>query len=319
MTGRARASAATTAVVLALLTSSCSEPGPTDPLPTTTTEASTASPSPTPTPTPSPTPTTPATVTDSPSPTPTATDTVDLLLAQQIAATGVPFIRQPRCPEETPVALPAAFFVSFTPEDAAIALGERVALCLAGFDPALPVLLTVAVSGGAVPAASVTLASTGDDVPTGLGDRETLFDGLGFTASSREGSPFYQSPAWDVVPPDELRDALALAGEMSVEMRQGELAASFVQAVEVPGRPGHRMLTDDGPFAVWGFEPGLRVPVGLYERGPDFASPYTLVEEVGEVTMPLSRLALFDAPEEVMDLLREPGQRYRLWSPVTLP
>ncbi|MFJ8042237.1 hypothetical protein ACIRBX_17210 [Kitasatospora sp. NPDC096147] len=249
------------------------------------------SPSPSPSPTPEP----------SPSPGPGETDVAPLAAQIALAVPAEP--ERPDCArdlsrDQLPPAYsegPAVWLSSAANGPVELRLTEPVALCLHGFRADQEVAVTLAVGSrtfrtGVLPRAEA--------VAEGEEPAEALFGGAGLVVYGEDGAVQGSRP-WRLVPPNVPREALAKAGSFQLTAQQGTLTAQHGQGVALPDHPGA-----DAPAApvgtarhlvVSGYRPGEMVPVGLYRLG-DAGDRADLASRVGEVVMPVSRVAVFTLP-----------------------
>ena len=178
---------------------------------------------------------------------------------------------------------------------------RHTGLCLSGFDPQGPVVLNVR-AGETAWTTQVLFDTEATEYNQAESSRETLFDGSPITSVALTDSEYFQSPTWVFVPPDDARDALTVAGEITVDAEQGDLTASATHQVQPEAEPGQTWIDRPYELAVYGFEPGANVPIGLYQNA-DPGSDYNmnLVKQIGTVTMPKSRVAVFSVPQELVE------------------
>jgi hypothetical protein len=138
----------------------------------------------------------------------------------------------------------------------------------------------------------------------GLASPESLFDGRELVATAGDG--YLVSDEWQFVPPLPVRDDLAATGQLTVTATQGELQATTTQSlVPLDSGPGQWTVYsgEDGAapraLAIWGFDAGSRIPIGLYRAAGD-EGDYQLVEQIGEVAIPSSGVAVFDIPPSIV-------------------
>ena len=129
---------------------------------------------------------------------------------------------------------------------------------------------------------------------------QAIVDGAATTAVAPTDSEYYQSPTWGFTPPSNIRDALAEAGQVTILAQQADLQASATQQLRPDTVIGQTWI-DPGELAVYGFEPGTRVPVGQYEAAEPCGETMTLVEQIGDFVMPASRVAVFSVPQGLRD------------------
>ncbi|MFF5703667.1 hypothetical protein ACFY7H_14325 [Streptomyces sp. NPDC012794] len=253
-------------------------------------------------------PTVPSSASPSASPSVTADPATDVLLAQQITLLAAGDGAVPDCAADLgriPGAgeVPAVWIGNIRGRDRVLTPDE-VALCLNGFAPGEPVEVTVTAGGKqytttARPASSGLTSSTLEPSDSLFAHRELTVHEL--------GNGVLQSEKWWFVPPDTAREDLAAAGELTIRATQGALSARHSHPVELPDRPD-RMRVDEGShrILVHGFEPGTRLPVGLYAADASSNSA-SLVRQIGTVVMPRSRTAVFTVPAAVVEETRGKG------------
>lgn len=225
--------------------------------------------------------------------------TADLLLAQQITATGAGNGSGPDCRATVTSESPIAYLSDGVTEGLGLTMPFHVGVCLRGFDQDSPVALTVEVAGQSY-RTSVHLSSDSVEYNFFETVRQALFNGTALNARLLSETDTFQTESWEFVPPSEVRDGLVEAGELILRATQGSLSSSVAQPVTVLPGPQQSWLASEGEFAIWGFTPGLRVPVGLYRRDDPAGDTHSLVREIGVVTMPASSFAVFTIPDEVM-------------------
>ncbi|MEV6955564.1 hypothetical protein [Streptomyces sp. NPDC051183] len=245
------------------------------------------------------------TLTPTPTIPPTTNPATDVLLAEQITILAAGNGAVPDCTADLGKipgiggGSPAVWIGNIRALDRVITPDE-VALCLSGFSPDAPVDVVVTAGGRqyattARPAASeLTYAH---DEPS-----ESLFTGQAL-AVHPQGDGVLQSEKWWFVPPDAAREDLAAAGTLTIRATQGTLAARHSHPVELPDSPD-RLVVDSGShrILIYGFEPGARIPVGLYrtDSPTEAGDRASLVRQIGTVVMPRSRSVVFTVPEDIV-------------------
>jgi hypothetical protein len=175
---------------------------------------------------------------------------------------------------------------------------SHVGLCLTGFQPGRPVTLTIT-AGARAYTTILTLATEAVEYPTDEIGEDSLFDGHPVTVHPLTSSSYYQSATWRFVPTDAVRDQLTAAGTVTVNAKQTSGASSRItQQITRPGGTNELRL-DNSRFAIWGFKPGLRVPVGLYEQ-TGTGDTMTLIQQLGVVLMPKSGIAIYTLPAGIV-------------------
>ncbi|MGW0532991.1 hypothetical protein [Streptomyces sp. NPDC003032] len=213
---------------------------------------------------------------------------------------------------------PAAWVSSSIDGSKSLRIPQHVSLCLAGFPPGDPgdpgdVDITVSVNGHAYP--TTTVPAEGSVTFQRLEPSSTLFRG-GRLRLYDVGKGVQQSEMWSFVPPGAARERLADAGELTVSARSGGASATRDQAVELPSVPDRGWLdSDTRRLLVFGFEPGSRVPVGLYRTRPG-GETAVLVRTIGTVLIPQSRTAVFPVPAGIRALADDSAE-YRVTVPLS--
>ena len=183
-----------------------------------------------------------------------------------------------------------------------------VVLCLRGFRLGLPI--EVRLKTGEFTATTRVIPRPGSpEADSGLGYEEepstTLFqdgDELRVYAKDYGDGPVGGPPGafvtemWSFYPPAAARDAIAESGAIELTAVQDGVTARIEQAVPVPTTRSYYRLTNTGSdtdrLVLVGYPEGADVPIGLYRRS--FASAEaSLVDELGAVTVPRSRLTSF--------------------------
>jgi hypothetical protein len=111
---------------------------------------------------------------------------------------------------------------------------------------------------------------------------------------------YYASDVWQFVPPGDVRDQLVAAGAMTIDAKQATGAyAKTTQPITKLSGPNQTWLRP-GTLAIYGFDPGLRVPVGLYKGNSAPPTTMNLLQQLDVVTMPSSGLAVYAVPKDVI-------------------
>lgn len=87
------------------------------------------------------------------------------------------------------------------------------------------------------------------------------------------------------------------------EVEDGQVVAEHVQSVTLPTSPDRFILDElrvGVRLAIVGFEPNLRVPVGLYRIDTPGDASGPLVRQVAVVRIPRSRVFVFEIPRAVL-------------------
>jgi hypothetical protein len=231
----------------------------------------------------------------------------DLLLAKQITTTAAGGDGgEPDCRSDRFTASPSASLTDGRKAVADASLLRPVGLCLTGFLSTQPVTVTVT-AGSTTYTVSVALDDRAlpeliDPYGHELLPETTLFDGVPMKATKLSGSSTYQSGPWRFVPSSAARDAVVLAGRITIRATQKNGgSSSLTQQVLTPGGPDQLLLdrntSQKKALVVYGFKPGLRVPVGLY-RGDTLgiSGPLTLVRQISVLRMPASGIAVYEIP-----------------------
>lgn len=183
-----------------------------------------------------------------------------------------------------------------------VILNAESALCLYGFPKNKPITVTVTAGGRAYTTPIRPVSEISSD--GGGGD---LFNGRPIEVQDL-GDGVLQSGFWRFFPPDPAREVIALAGRLSLAASSGDLRT----ANEVPLRweKGAGATEADWKrhqIAVYGYPPGTRVPIGLYQvRNDQEVTGFkhaVLERPVGEVVMPKSRVAIFTVPQELFRII----------------
>jgi hypothetical protein len=183
-----------------------------------------------------------------------------------------------------------------------------VVLCLRGFQEATPIEVRLT-TGSYTATTQVTPTSDPPTLSDSLGYEDepstTLFDDGaelriyardygGGAVDGPEGA--FVTEMWSFFPPRAARDAMADAGSIELTAVQGALTARIEQPISMPTRRDYYMLTRGRERLVLvGYPEGAVVPIGLYKKKSG-ASSASLVEELGTVTMPRSRVDSFAVP-----------------------
>ncbi|MEW2413820.1 hypothetical protein AB0953_08855 [Streptomyces sp. NPDC046866] len=234
--------------------------------------------------------------------------TADSLLADQIALLAAGDGASPDCPADLSrlpgLGSPAVWIGNIAGKQR-VTFPEESGLCLSGFSDAEPVQITVSTGAGRY----TTSVQPTPGPPTGSQDEapDSLFRG-GTLAAHEVGGGVMQSEQWWFIPPDGAREELAASGKLTLRATQGSLTADYEQPVQLPDRPERMWVTPvSHTLLVYGFEPGSRIPIGLYKEDvPDEHA--VLVRRIGTVTMPRSRAATFTVPAGVLAETRNQGR-----------
>jgi hypothetical protein len=210
----------------------------------------------------------------------------------------------PRCAAALSVLPPAfatspAVWLSDADGPKNLHLAGDSALCLHGFSAGGPI--TVTVSDG-----HRRYMTSVRPTPGTLSDRsdgesaESLFRQAPLRVYDT-GNGLMESESWFLVPPSRPRENIAAARRLTISATQAGRTATYKQVVAVPHKPGQQWLWDDHGrrIVVYGFERGLRVPIGLYRRVPSAFFTSKLVRKIGTVDMPGSRTAVYSVPNSV--------------------
>ncbi|WAL93535.1 hypothetical protein [Streptomyces sp. Je 1-369] len=206
---------------------------------------------------------------------------------------------------------PAAWVSSSIDGSKSLGIPQHVALCLSGF-PDGDVDITVSVQGHEY--STTAVPAEGEVTFQRMEPSSTLFQG-GRLRLYDVGEGVQQSEMWSFVPPGTARERLALAGELTISARSGGVSATRDQLIELPPVPVCDWLdSDTRRLLVFGFEPGSRVPVGLYRTDRE-GTTAVLVRKIGTVVMPRSRTAVFSVPADIRALAGESNQ-FRITVPL---
>ncbi|MGW2395421.1 hypothetical protein ACWCYY_02550 [Kitasatospora sp. NPDC001664] len=207
---------------------------------------------------------------------------------------------------------PAVWLSSAANGPVELRLTEPVALCLHGFRAGEEVAVTLSVGGRSF---RTGVRPEEAAVPEGEEPAEALFGGAGLSVYGEDGG-VQGSRAWLLVPPNVPREALAKAGSFQLTAQQGALTATHGQGIALPDHPaGVAAAGSPRQLVVSGYHPGELVPVGLYRRS-DAGDAAQLVSRVGEVVMPVSRVAVFAVPEAAVPA---DGAAYCVMVPAEVP
>jgi hypothetical protein len=204
-----------------------------------------------------------------------------------------------------------------------------VALCLRGFRPEAPIELRLA-AGGFTASTRVMPRSGVPEANSDLGYEEepstTLFDDgaeLSIYAQDYSGGPVGGPPGafvtemWTFYPPPAARDAIADSGAIELTAVQDDLTAHIEQAISLPSTRSYYRLNNTGSdserLVLVGYPEGADVPIGLYRRAAG-SQKASLVDELGTVTVPRSRLVSFEIPQDLLS--GRPSGTYCLIPPV---
>ncbi|MER5200033.1 hypothetical protein ACWD3J_41795 [Streptomyces sp. NPDC002755] len=177
-----------------------------------------------------------------------------------------------------------------------VPLAFPVALCVHGFAMDQPVTVTVTVGTRSY---RTTVTPASDKPPVGQFEPpETLFTGRQLQVFEA-GAGLLESNVWDFVPPSPARDAIVTAGAVTTSAVQAGTNTSYQQEVTVAETPGQGWIRGQRhQLVIYGFQQDQEVPVGLYHRTSQ-AQPFKLMRQIGAVTMPRSRIAVFPLPATV--------------------
>ncbi|MDX3452890.1 hypothetical protein PV396_13175 [Streptomyces sp. ME02-8801-2C] len=177
-----------------------------------------------------------------------------------------------------------------------VPLAFPAALCLHGFSEDQPV--TVTLTAGTRSYRTTVVPASGKVSVSRFEPPETLFNGRRLRVFD-VGAGLLESNEWGFVPPSPARDAIVTAGAVTLDAEQAGTSASHRQAVTVATPPGQDWIPGQRhQLVIFGFQQDEEVPVGLYRRTSQ-AQTFTLVREIGAVTMPRSRIAVFTVPGAV--------------------
>ncbi|MFD4139206.1 hypothetical protein [Streptomyces sp. NPDC058572] len=234
----------------------------------------------------------------------TTTDpATDVLLAQQITLLAAGDGAAPDCTADLSripslgSTSPAVWIGNIQGKDR-VSTPEEVALCLSGFSPDEPVKVTVTAGNKQY---EITAQPTPSELTyQHMEPSESLFNGQELAVHEQSGGVL-QSEKWWFVPPSAAREDLAAAGKLAIQADQGSLTAQHSHPVELPTR-ADRLVVDNGShrILIYGFQPGMRVPVGLYKADSQ-SDRASLVRQIGTVVMPRSRTVVFTVPSAVVN------------------
>lgn len=249
---------------------------------------------------------------------PTSSDTTtDFFLAQQISLIAGGDGAVPHCSKDLSVlpaefqSAPAVWISSIYGPSSVLVANDKSALCLNGFDQRKPI--TVTVSAGSKQYTTDVVPAAGTF--TSLLRPETLFTGTELSAYGI-GNGVLQSAPWQFVPPDDARERVAAAGQLRISAVQGTLTASFTQPITLPSRRDREWLRGDDTFrriVIYGFDPGTRLPVGLYFMDQPYQHAI-LIGRIGIVTVPASRTVVFTVPDQILN--EDGGGKYCITVPL---
>lgn len=236
-----------------------------------------------------------------PSASTTTSPATDYLLAQQIAVLAAGDGAVPNCTADLARipglgTTPAVWIGSISGKNR-VTTPDEVALCLSGFAPDQAVKVTV--TAGTRQYVTSAEPAPGNLTYQHLEPSDSLFTGQALQVHA-QGNGVLQSEKWWFVPIAAAREDLAAAGTLTIRATQGPLSAAHSQPVELPTLP-NRLTVDTGSHQVliYGFEPGKKVPVGLYKVDQQ-TQQAALVRQIGTVVMPRSRTVVFTVPDTVV-------------------
>lgn len=186
-----------------------------------------------------------------------------------------------------------------------VPLALHTALCLHGFSKDQPV--TVTVTAGTHRYQTTVVPAPGKIPVSGFESPETLFNGRQLRVFD-VGEGVLESDEWGFVPPSPARDDIVTAGAITTSAVQAGTSTSYRQQATVSGTPTPGQGWIPGTkhqLVIFNFQQDQQVPVGLYHRTSP-AKPFVLMRQIGAVTMPHSRIAVFTLPQTVT----ETGVRY---------
>ena len=190
---------------------------------------------------------------------------------------------------------------------------ELTALCLRGFDTDASIDLTVRIGDLRFETTVEPVDGAAEsDTPLGYDEEPpaTLFTGdrLRVYTEQYAGEPIdgpdgvLASEMWHFVPPAEVRDQLADVGSFDLNASQGQTEARATQQVAIPKTRHYYQIDRAGErktLVLTGYPARARVPIGLYLTDPDEPRA-ALVERIGSVRMPASRIATFPIPSDFL-------------------
>jgi len=192
-----------------------------------------------------------------------------------------------------------------------LVLARQTGLCLHGFSITEPIQIEV--DGGSTIFTTTVFPQPGpppqdvDEAPETLFVNGTLnayrppsFDPEGATPPTIPADDtVLQSSMWELVPSADVRDRLAATALVNVRATQGDAEATSSQPVAVPTfRERHWLHGKPHILVVQGFPVGFQVPVGVYAI--DAENTGSLIEDIGTVEIPESRVATFQVPDEIV-------------------
>lgn len=177
-----------------------------------------------------------------------------------------------------------------------VPLARQAALCLHGFSTHQPV--TVTLTAGTRNYRTTVTPAPGKPPLDHFQPPDTLFNGRPLQVFEVRES-LLESGAWDFVPPSPARDAIVTTGAVTLSAGQGKTKTSHRQKVTVTNTPSQDwVLGKKHQLVIFGFQQDEEIPVGLYER-KNQTQTFKLVRQIGAVTMPPSRIAVFAVPKTV--------------------
>lgn len=222
----------------------------------------------------------------------------DLLLAQQVQLGGYGAGGIDCQPPSRPDS-PLVWLLSDNPsaQGPEVRLGGQVNLCLYGFPVDEPITLTVEAGGRTY----TTLVESVTSKHAQELSQNTLFDERAIEVEDL-GNHLMQGTDWTFLPSEPARTAIALSGGLTLTASSGDVTSTY----EVPLHwdQGGQLPEDwenSRELVVYGYPAGTRVPIGLYRVGQNLVAG--LEQQIGEVVMPPSRVAVFDMPEDVFRLV----------------
>ena len=188
-------------------------------------------------------------------------------------------------------------------------------LCLRGFTSQEPINVTVRAGSfhahtsvrpiDRAPEAESTYAHE-EEPPTTLfaGDGELRVYTKDYGGGPIDGPPgVLVSEMWEFVPPPEARAAISKSGSFTLTASQGDKSVRVTQPIATPDDPRSYVMADGSSrtLVLLGYPAGAVVPIGLYLTARDLSGKAKLVDKVGSVTIPLSRVAEFNFDERLVD------------------
>ncbi|MGW3328033.1 hypothetical protein [Streptomyces virginiae] len=197
-----------------------------------------------------------------------------------------------------------------TDHGAGVSLLRSVTLCLYKF-PANG-SLEVSVHTGNLTYTTPVIGGLREQSPAPAPD--TLFNDRALVVEDM-GGEVLQSGSWQFLPAPPAREAVGLSGWLTLTASASASASAVTATDQVPVllepnaslQEGWRLT---GELLVYGYPAGASVPIGLYQVGTDKRDA-NLVEEIGTVDMPPSRITTFAIPPEVLDLMAEDADSAR--------